>query len=463
MGIDILTDQQEQFLILRISEFLKKDLSSSFYDSVFNTFPFEFSILEKLQNIGTFVIDYTKLDTLLYANAQFANLFNVSTNVDNIYYLNKTLSSINDSNKISNKEFLASIDVLRSEDLNELTTEINIGNKWLKLEIKILKKEENNDVRLIGGIVYDISDYRLLQDTEYLKSIYELAITSGNIGIFHYNRDKHPTNLFEANDIYARMIGIKPNQDNLYDTADFERAVVPLEQEISDNISVKEKLNLLLNGTVDGTTDDLIKIHNRITNRFTYILSSSKIDERFEDGTPKKFGGIVIDVTERIKQEKNQIAFAYNDELTLLFNNRKLIKDMSSQTQGLGLFFDLDDFKKINDTLGHLEGNNMLKLFADSLKTVALEYLDAVVYRMYGDEFFVFIPNGIKQVAIAFNEKLITIIDRTLKAYHEDVHLEASMGYSFYTPGDDIDDFIKEADYAMYKSKIYKKSKKDTN
>ncbi len=460
MSIDVLFST-EHFILLQLSNFIQGDNQAAVYDMIFETYNSEFSIINKLQTIGTFIIDYSKNRNMIYANDTFATLLGTTPDITRYYLIDGGTTEINNRTIIKNPNFLLNIDVVLSSDLDIFANDFQIGSKWIKMETKILKKEQNDDVRILAGILYDVSDYHMHKSVEYFKSIYELALTSGNIGFFYYNLHNHGNDLFEANDIYAKMIGILPTKEGLYRTDDFVEAVVPLEEEIAGDETINKKLSLLLSGDIDGTTDDLIKIHNKLTNQYTYILSSSKIEERFEDGTPSRFGGIIFDVTDRIKQEKNQIAFAYKDELTSLHNNRKLFKDMTKNINGIGLFFDLDNFKKVNDTYGHLEGNNLLQIFAKALLKISGKYKDANVYRLYGDEFFAFLPNQPLSVASEFEKKLDKEIAKAMKTYDKDILLAASMGFAEFKTGDDVDNFIKQADYEMYKVKILKQAKKE--
>lgn len=303
----------------------------------------------------------------------------------------------------------------------------------------------------------DVSIERL----QYLLSVYRIAIVSAGIGIFYYDVDRFGKDSFEANDIYADMLGLTPDNNGYYPLAQFQECLLPMEEEVSKSISTTESLNQLMQGTIEGTSEEIIKVRHLQTNQVKYLISSSRIDARFEDGSPRRFGGSIIDITERIEREKNQLMYAFTDELTRLPNNRKLLHDMPERKDGIGLFFDLDNFKKVNDTYGHNVGDDLLRVYGKALKSIASVEEGIYPYRLHGDEFFVFLEGKELDFGQVFERDVNEHLDDLMHTFPEDVVLEASMGYSVYTVGMDIDDFIKKADYKMYQTKIAKKEQKE--
>jgi diguanylate cyclase (GGDEF)-like protein len=123
------------------------------------------------------------------------------------------------------------------------------------------------------------------------------------------------------------------------------------------------------------------------------------------------------------------------------------------------IFLDLDDFKEINDTLGHLAGDNVLIEFAARLKASIREY--DIPARFGGDEFIVMLPH------IKENYKIIHIANRILEETNKpflidnvELHLTASLGIARYPEdGSDSTILIRNADIAMYRSKESKSKK----
>jgi hypothetical protein len=133
VGIDVLYEK-EQFLIFQLHDFEKKDAQTEIYDTMFETYHDEFSVIEKLRTIGTFVIDYSVSKDFIYANDQFAYLMNIQPNLSNYYLLDTKLNKKNNGTFIKNKEFLASLDVLESSKQTTFSNELQIGTTWIQLD-----------------------------------------------------------------------------------------------------------------------------------------------------------------------------------------------------------------------------------------------------------------------------------------------------------------------------------------
>jgi diguanylate cyclase (GGDEF)-like protein len=121
--------------------------------------------------------------------------------------------------------------------------------------------------------------------------------------------------------------------------------------------------------------------------------------------------------------------------------------------QGAIVLVDLDHFKEVNDTLGHLAGDELLKVVAQRL-SAALR-TDDTVARLGGDEFGLILPRATDQVAIL---ELLTRVAHELAAEivlgTVSLSIEASFGVAFYPDhGDDLETLLQHADSAMYQGK----------
>ena len=176
--------------------------------------------------------------------------------------------------------------------------------------------------------------------------------------------------------------------------------------------------------------------------------------------------GFVSDVTERRKAEEKINDLAFFDQLTGL-PNRTLLLDRLRQTlaassrggsYGALLFIDLDNFKTLNDTLGHDMGDLLLTQVARRL-TLCVREGDTVA-RLGGDEFVVVLAGlgsneadaGIASETVA--EKILATLSQPYLLGKTPHHSTASIGVTLFR-GDlaTIDDLMKQADLAMYKSK----------
>lgn len=174
------------------------------------------------------------------------------------------------------------------------------------------------------------------------------------------------------------------------------------------------------------------------------------------------------DITERYEAEAKINYMAYHDELTSLPNRRMFIHaaqvemgrhDRAADDQLAIVFLDMDRFKLVNDSLGHTEGDRLLKQVAVRLKSSIRE--QDVVARMGGDE-FMFLLRGMKG-----EEEIVNMVDSILKSFERpfivggsDFHVSASLGIAVYPKhGEDIETLMIHADSAMYQAKSSGKNK----
>ena len=181
-----------------------------------------------------------------------------------------------------------------------------------------------------------------------------------------------------------------------------------------------------------------------------------------------------IDITElidsEIKQQEQAITLQYQADHDYLTNlpNRVLFNTVLTQyidrakneeTEFALLFIDLDNFKEINDTLGHSIGDKVLKRISYKLTTILFE--DEFVARIGGDEFMVIanVYKTDKKVAV-LAQKLLTSIKSKMIINNHELYLSASIGISFFPHDTSIqENLIKYADSAMYKAKELGKNK----
>lgn len=454
LGIDVYSNETIQGVV-KFVDFSINDKKDVFYNSVFEDYGEYFLGLNDLLQYGKFIVDYSVSKNRLYGSKEIPNLLNIERTIDNTYSVSRYNKQKKNGSIVMDEVFFDSLDRLLKGDTSYITYEFVVDNKHLRLEAKVLKYDENNAPYILGGVLYNVTRYRNYDEVYHMKSIYELAINVGGIGIFYYDFEKYGKDMFEANNVYGDLLGIKPNKLGLYNYDDFVSSILETEEEFSKNLSTLNTVRNLFEGKIESVTDDIIKVKNHVTDKELYLLSSSRIETRFQDGSPKRFGGIVIDITDRIENEKNKLAFAYTDELTRLPNKRKLMVDLKSKEEGIGLFFDLDNFKKINDEHGHSVGDEALQIYSKALLRAAAMYRGVTPYRLYGDEFFVFIEGIQEDIVSDLRKEIDSICLNSLQ--DRKIILKSSMGMSCLYSGDDLDDFIKKADYKMYEEKLTKK------
>jgi diguanylate cyclase (GGDEF)-like protein/PAS domain S-box-containing protein len=169
---------------------------------------------------------------------------------------------------------------------------------------------------------------------------------------------------------------------------------------------------------------------------------------------------IIHDITERKRAEEALEHQALHDGLTGL-PNRLLLQDRLTQAIRMAdrdgrpfalCVIDLDRFKDVNDTLGHLAGDELLQEVAFRLRH-ALRASDTVA-RLGGDEFAVLLPDADMAAATLAAEKVVDALGASLVLEGHEVAVGASVGIALYPEnGGDADTLLRRADVAMYAAK----------
>jgi diguanylate cyclase (GGDEF)-like protein len=191
-----------------------------------------------------------------------------------------------------------------------------------------------------------------------------------------------------------------------------------------------------------------------------------------ENGAAKVLSGTVVDVTELTQAQDQILQLAHFDSLTGLANRnafRKRVELAMQRAQQYGhlgavLFLDLDNFKRINDTLGHSIGDQLLQEVAkrltdivrgsDSICGTSFNHTidDNLISRLGGDEFTVLLPEigKIKDAKHAARRVLNAIGDSINLSGH-DIVVTPSIGIAIFpNHGENVDNLLKNADAAMY-------------
>lgn len=153
---------------------------------------------------------------------------------------------------------------------------------------------------------------------------------------------------------------------------------------------------------------------------------------------------------------------AHHDELTQLLNRQALTLALEKLTCGSAkatkvsfclLFIDLDHFKKINDTMGHLVGDKLLQKVAKRLNSIARH--DDLVFRFGGDEFVIILHNSYDKVQIQqIAQRILTQIEKVFVIDDSQYRIGASIGASIVDQTKTLaSEILRNADIAMYEAK----------
>jgi diguanylate cyclase (GGDEF)-like protein/PAS domain S-box-containing protein len=190
-----------------------------------------------------------------------------------------------------------------------------------------------------------------------------------------------------------------------------------------------------------------------------YLLTISAL--RDEQGVVINYIGVMRDIS-NIKQSQQQLELLANyDPLTGLGNRNLFLTHLKAGIERAArherklalIFIDLDNFKVINDTLGHDVGDVLLAEVARRLKGAVRQ--EDIVCRLGGDEFTVYVEDFDDPQALASTaQRLVQAASEPYQISGHDIFVTASVGISIYpNDGTSISELVKNADTAMYKVK----------
>ncbi len=182
-------------------------------------------------------------------------------------------------------------------------------------------------------------------------------------------------------------------------------------------------------------------------------------DISWVDGRPVVLYAI-YDVTDKKNYQRRIEQQAYTDFLTGLLNRMCCERDLAriideakkrGETGAL-MYLDLDDFKHVNDGLGHQYGDVLLKSIASAMSSV--RGIEENCYRMGGDEFVIIVPPRSFKFLDEIVDNMKAIFAKPWFLKDADYYCTMSMGVvTFPDEGENVDDLIKKADIAMYEAK----------
>ncbi|WP_052124081.1 EAL domain-containing protein [Ureibacillus manganicus] len=195
-----------------------------------------------------------------------------------------------------------------------------------------------------------------------------------------------------------------------------------------------------------------------ITKPFDPIILASKVARFVEIYKLKK----QLEIQSHALLEKNSMIqhLAYHDSLTELPNRRKFYEQLNirfneakikNQTFSV-MLLDLDRFKHINDSLGHMFGDTLLLEVSKRLKATSRN--QDLVARVGGDEFYIILPNADRELAIMLAENILTSFKEPFVIDKYEFFITACIGLAVFPyDAEDVNTLIQKADAALYRAK----------
>ena len=238
--------------------------------------------------------------------------------------------------------------------------------------------------------------------------------------------------------------------DSLLGTSSRDLFFSPHDPELTAEIDDK----LIRNGFWEG------EVWHRRKDGAAFAVLASWVMLRDADGNPRNIVVFAKDLTEKHAAQQRIEQLAYSDPLTGLPNRLLLTERVEHAlhlaqregTQFAILFLDLDRFKQINDSLGHLFGDRVLIEVAQRLKG-CLRQTDTLS-RLGGDEFVIHLHEADARAAEVTAQRILDALDRPIELDGMHFSISCSMGIAMQPDdGHTLDELIKHADTAMYRVK----------
>ncbi len=318
--------------------------------------------------------------------------------------------------------------------------------------LKLTKKWTDEDLvlfritaEMFANVIERKSNHKALRENEdKFKELFNNAIDG--IFIYELSDEGIPGKFIEVNDVACAKLGY---------TRDELLTMTPLDIALPETVPEVQKTikKLLQNNNVSFERIHLTKNGQKIP-----IEINAHI---FNWNKQKVVQSIARDITDRKRAEETIRRQAYYDVLTNL-PNRTLFKDRLEQSmknahhnkQMLAVMvLDLDRFKNINETLGHLLGDKLLVAVSERLLGVLHE--NETIARFGGDEFALLLPQlGKLEDATDHAQKIIELLAAPFKLNEHELHVTTSIGVSFYPDdGESSELVLKNAETAMYRAK----------
>lgn len=341
---------------------------------------------------------------------------------------NEELTALNEELTASQEKLTASY-----EELSALNEELTASYEKLQLQyIELTATQEK------------------LRESE---ERYKLALAGANDGIWDYDVIKDEIYMSERSaDILSLPAGQIGSLKNYFDMVVFQED--------------RERVEALRRDHIEGKTPYFICEHRLKTNPGTWVLVRAQL-LRDETGNPVRFAGSHTDIT-AVKKNQDMISYqAFHDALTGLPNRAALsvrVAAMAAQCaadncSGAILLIDLDNFKGINDTFGHICGDQILVLVSERISRLGSG--KHFVARPGGDEFSILLENiASRAEAAEYAEAMFQAFEEPLWVEDKVFHITISAGITLCPQdGQTAEELFKHADLALYSAKAQGKNR----
>lgn len=306
---------------------------------------------------------------------------------------------------------------------------------------------------VLVSVVRDLSGYErhrdYLLENEHLRTLF---LNESSDGLWDWNLEDDSLFLSPQ---WFRILGYGPHEIENPTVNVWSDAIHPED---------KERVLTCLQSHLSGDSaryEAKYRLRNR-NGSYIWVHDRGLIAKRGDNGEPLRMVGLVLDITESQRHAEELLQRSRIDELTGLCNRRagyELFERYLCESQQNGeplqvAMLDLDNFKQLNDTYGHLDGDKAIQHFAGTLKS-HLRITDNL-FRWGGEEFLLLCPGISAEKGAALITRLITEVASRpfLTSGGEKLSITCSAGLACYPQdGSSIRELVSKADQAMYEAK----------
>lgn len=311
-------------------------------------------------------------------------------------------------------------------------------NKWIWIldRGKVVQRDHNQQPMRMTGTLKNIHH---LKEAEEQLNLFKRSIENISEGVFITNTQ---FKFISVNNAYCKYTG---------ETREQALATYMYFHQYPEAFTEEIKKTLRSKGNWFGEVES-VRVNG---DRYEMELNIDAVHD--EDGKISHFVGVFSDITSRKSTEKELLKLANTDPLTELPNrsfyqasHQNLVR--KSVPHAL-LCLDMDNFKKINDSLGHQTGDILIKQIAKRVQRIT--GTNATCYRLGGDEFSVLMEEHSDIHTIThYAQNLLDTLSRPFIINKQEFVLGASIGIAFYPDdGNTPQEMLKNADTAMYFAK----------
>ena len=428
------------------------------------------------------LINYDKL--ISEDNANFETIINGKNVLVNVYtspYTGWKMASVIEKTELTNKidrmrGLISEITIFSllfaialsyivakkiTKPISELTPLMNSAGKGdLSVKANITANDEFGELGTSFNVMIDQlrSNYDELSESKEALRIseerYKVALECANDSIWEWDLK---TGEFFASDKIYDICGYHIEKD--VDIVSFMKDKVYPEDIDKVFLDLKNHIN-------NVTTVYKSEFRVNKNNEEDVWLLSRGMAIRNSENKAIKIAGSITDISYRKFSEEKIKFMAYYDSLTELPNRILFIDKLNELLQSINdnnsggavLFIDLDNFKMINDTMGHNYGDKLLINIARKFE-IWINSED-IICRLGGDEFILLHPNVDEAEAVSYAKSFLKLFDQPWKVDGKQIYATVSIGIALYPKdGMDTDTILKNADAAMYKAKEFGKNR----